>query len=277
MNITFPSGYERSFDQGPMIMGILNVTPDSFSDGGEYNSKEKAVERGMELFENGAEMVDIGGESTRPGASPVPYEEERDRTIPVIERLRAKTDLPISIDTRKPKLARKALEAGADLINDVGGLQDHNEMAQVVAEYEVPVVAMHMQGRPETMQDDPSYDEVIEDILDYLRRSKELAKEAGLSDEQIILDPGIGFGKSLEHNCMILREIERFHELNSPILVGTSRKSFIGQLNGEDDPGERVEGSLASIARPALEGVQIFRVHDVQSTKSFLDVLLSLC
>lgn len=276
MKLTFPGGQERSIEKDPLIMGILNVTPDSFSDGGRFQETERAVERALDMITHGADIIDIGGESTRPGAEPVPTDRERKRVLPVIKELRSQTDIPISIDTRKPKIAREAIQAGASMINDVGGLQREPEMAEIAAEYHTPVVAMHMQKTPGDMQNNPTYDAVLDDIIEFFTQSKRIAQEAGVAAPQLILDPGIGFGKTLEHNCKILRDIDRLHVLNCPVMLGTSRKSFIEDITGETNPRKRVAGSLASMSTPIQKGVQLFRVHDVKAMKQFLDVLLAI-
>ncbi|MFA4043966.1 MAG: hypothetical protein HZRFUVUK_000748 [Candidatus Fervidibacterota bacterium] len=251
---------ERTF-----IMGILNMTPDSFSGDGIYGDVETAVAKAVKMVEDGADIIDIGGESTRPGSLPVPVDEELRRVIPVIERLSEIIDVPISIDTYKPKVAKEALEAGACIVNDIYGLRNEglNEgMLQVIADYKPTVVIMHMQGTPQTMQLNPRYDDCVSEIKSFLRSQALKAIEAGLTEEQIIVDPGIGFGKLLEHNLEILRRLAEFKELGFPLLVGTSRKSFIGQVLNL--PVERrIFGTAASIAVAIANGADIVRVHDV--------------
>jgi dihydropteroate synthase len=251
---------ERTF-----IMGILNMTPDSFSGDGIYGDVETAVAKAVKMVEDGADIIDIGGESTRPGSLPVPVDEELRRVIPVIERLSEIIDVPISIDTYKPEVAKEALEAGACIVNDIYGLRNEglNEgMLQVIADYKPTVVIMHMQGTPQTMQFNPRYDDCVSEIKSFLRSQALKAIEAGLTEEQIIIDPGIGFGKLLEHNLEILRRLAEFKELGFPLLVGTSRKSFIGQVLNL--PVERrIFGTAASVAVAIANGADIVRVHDV--------------
>jgi dihydropteroate synthase len=251
---------ERTF-----IMGILNMTPDSFSGDGIYGDVETAVAKAVKMVEDGADIIDIGGESTRPGSLPVPVDEELRRVIPVIERLSEIIDVPISIDTYKPKVAKEALEAGACIVNDIYGLRNEglNEgMLQVIADYKPTVVIMHMQGTPQTMQLNPRYDDCVSEIKSFLRSQALKAIEAGLTEEKIIIDPGIGFGKLLEHNLEILRRLAEFKELGFPLLVGTSRKSFIGQVLNL--PVERrIFGTAASVAVAIANGADIVRVHDV--------------
>jgi len=247
-----------------LIMGILNVTPDSFSDGGEFVDPEKAVARGLEIVAEGADIIDVGGESTRPGAAPVPPEEEVERTVPVVKKLRAQTDALISIDTQKAEVARVAVAAGADIINDVSALADP-DMAAVAAETGAGLVLMHMQGTPETMQNDPRYDDVVSNVRNFLEERMAFAAEQGVLPKQIALDPGIGFGKTDEHNLALLRGIPELTALGRPVLIGASRKSFIGRLL-ERIPEERLAGSLAAAVFAKLRGVQLLRVHDVKES-----------
>lgn len=271
-SVPLPGGRRLDLGQRPAIMGILNVTPDSFSDAGQYFETDRAIERAGTLVEEGADIVDVGGESTRPGAEPVPVDRETERVRPVIEGIKARWDVPISIDTRKPQVAERAAEAGADMLNVVGGFQKNPDLPGVASTYGMPVIAMHMQGTPGTMQDHPSYECVVRDVMSYLRESIRRAMASGLSENQIIVDPGIGFGKTQEHNMKLLRDIHQFRSLGVPVMLGTSRKSFIGRIL--DLPvEERIEGSLASIAVPALRGTRILRVHDVHETRRFLQVL----
>ncbi len=247
-----------------LIMGILNVTPDSFSDGGEFVDPEKAVARGLEIVAEGADIIDVGGESTRPGAAPVSPLEEMERTIPVIEKLRAQTDALISIDTQKAEVARVAVAAGADIVNDVSALADP-DMAAVASETGAGLVLMHMQGTPETMQNDPRYDDVVSNVRNFLEERMAFAAEQGVLPKQIALDPGIGFGKTDEHNLALLRGIPELTALGRPVLIGASRKSFIGRLL-ERIPEERLAGSLAAAVFAKLRGVQLLRVHDVKES-----------
>ncbi len=248
------------------LMGILNVTPDSFSDGGEFLEVEDAVEQGMKMVEQGADIIDVGGESTRPGSDPITIEEELSRVIPVIKALSKKIDVPISIDTCKSEVAKRALHAGAEIINDISALRFDPQVKEIVAEHQVPVVLMHIKGTPKNMQQNPYYDDVIEEIITYLRDSIQLAKDAGIQKENILIDPGIGFGKRLEDNLSILKNLREFTILECPILVGPSRKSFIGKIL--DLPvEERLEGSLAALAVSIMNGANIVRVHDVKESK----------
>ena len=247
-----------------LIMGILNVTPDSFSDGGRFQMAEQAVAHGLQMAADGADIIDIGGESTRPGARNVPAGEERARVVPVIERLRTETGALISIDTRKADVARAALAAGADIINDVSALADPG-MAALAAETGAGVVLMHMQGAPETMQRNPRYGDVVADVRTFLAERIGFAAGQGVAPEQIAVDPGIGFGKTDVHNLALLRGIPALAELGRPVLVGASRKSFIGRLLGRTLE-ERLAGSLAAAVFAKLRGAQILRVHDVKES-----------
>ena len=254
------------------IMGILNITPDSFSDGGLYLDRQKAIDRALKMVEEGADIIDIGGESTRPGAEPVELEEELRRTIPVIEAVASKVDVPISIDTYKAGVAKRAIEAGATIVNDISGLRFDPEMASVVAETGVAVVVMHIKGTPKDMQKNPEYHDLFGEIIQYLRGSIEIAKKAGVPEERIIIDPGIGFGKRPEHNLQIIKRLDRFSVLGRPILVGPSRKSFIGIALGNLPPEERVEGTAAAVAISVYNGASIVRVHDVKTMHSVVRI-----
>ena len=244
------------------IMGILNVTPDSFSDGGLFLDVDHAVEYARSMAEAGADIIDIGGESTRPGASAVTEAEEMERVIPVIEALAPDLNVPISIDTTKAAVARAAVQAGALMINDVTALHRDPEVAQIAASDGVPLVLMHMKGTPRTMQIDPTYDDLIGEITDYLRDATKVAEDAGVSRSQLVVDPGIGFGKTVEHNFELLRRLEAFGSLGLPILVGPSRKSFLGKTL-RLPPGELVEATAAAVTAAILHGADIVRVHDV--------------
>ncbi len=244
-----------------LVMGILNVTPDSFSDGGRFVDPEKAVEHGLKMIAQGAEIIDIGGESTRPGATPVEPLEEIRRIIPVIEKLRTQTDALISVDTRKTSVAREALNAGADGINDVSALTDPG-MAKLAAETGAGVVLMHMQGLPETMQDHPSYDDVVFSVQHVLKERMAFAISCGIAPEQIVIDPGIGFGKTDEHNLALLNGIPHLTALGRPVLIGVSRKSLFGRLLGRGSE-KRLAGSLTAAVFSVLQGAHILRVHDV--------------
>ncbi len=249
-------------DERTHLMGILNVTPDSFSDGGLYMDPDKAISHGIELASQGADIIDIGGESTRPGAKPLPPDEELRRVIPVIEALSAKVDTPISIDTGKSLVAEKAIRAGAEMINDISGLKFDPKMAEVAAKHDVPMVLMHIKGIPEVMQLDVHYDCLLTEIMEYLEESIEIAEEAGIDERQIIVDPGIGFGKSVKDNLKIIRHLSELKSLGKPILMGPSRKSFIGNILNADIY-QRDEGTLASICAAIMNGANILRVHDV--------------
>jgi dihydropteroate synthase len=247
-----------------LIMGILNVTPDSFSDGGRFLALENAVARGLQMVEEGADIIDIGGESTRPGAKPVQTPEEIARTIPVIKKLREKTSALISIDTQKADVARTALAAGANIINDVSALADPG-MAAVAAETGAGLVLMHMLGTPETMQNDPRYDDVVSSVWNFLEERMAFAVERGVALEQVVIDPGIGFGKTDEHNLALLKGIPQLASAGRPVLVGASRKSFIGRMTGGGSD-DRLAGSLGVAAFAVLRGAHILRVHDVKES-----------
>ncbi|MGH1418722.1 MAG: dihydropteroate synthase [Hyphomicrobiaceae bacterium] len=256
----------------PRIMGILNVTPDSFSDGGNFNSVQTAVDQALLMVEEGADIIDIGGESTRPGATPVPVDEELQRVIPVIEVLRDKTDALISVDTRKSQVMQRAAEAGADILNDVSALTHDPEALDVAAESGLPVILMHAQGDPKTMNDDPQYADVVLDVFDFLERRIQACEGAGIPKAKIIADPGIGFGKHLHHNVAVLAAMSLYHGLGVPILLGASRKKLIGQLCNVENPTERVPGSIAAALSSLAQGVQLLRVHDVAETKQAVSV-----
>ncbi|MBN1363920.1 MAG: dihydropteroate synthase [Syntrophaceae bacterium] len=249
------------------IMGILNVTPDSFSDGGIFYSQEKAVEHGLRMAEEGADIIDIGGESTRPGSASVPVEVELKRVIPVIKGLVKKIKTPVSIDTKKAKVAREAVDAGAEIINDISALNGDKDMAKTVKEKRAALVLMHMKGTPINMQKgDLSYNDLMGEIIVYLKKSMEKARKAGVSKDSIAVDPGIGFGKTPEDNYRIIKNLSELKVLNMPIMVGTSRKSFIGKITGEE-PRERLEGTAATVAAAIMNGCNIIRVHDVAAMK----------
>jgi len=248
-------------------MGILNVTPDSFSDGGRHFDKASAIRRAYEMVEEGADIIDVGGESTRPGSEPVPLQEEIDRTIPVIEEISKKIKVPVSIDTYKAEVARRALDAGASIVNDISGLRFDPEMPKVVSQYKVPVVIMHIKGMPKDMQANPIYEALIPEITDYFRESIRLAVESGITEDKIIIDPGIGFGKTFDHNLEIIKNLREFTLLEKPLLVGVSRKAFIGKILGDAPVSERLEGSEAAAAISVLNGANIIRVHDVKEMK----------
>lgn len=256
--------------QAPQIMGILNVTPDSFSDGGQFNAPEAAIARAKAMVDQGATIIDIGGESTRPGSGYVDVAEETARTAPVIEAVAPQIDAPISIDTRKAPVANAAIAAGAALINDVSGFTFDADLAPLAASQNTPVCVMHAQGDPATMQDDPSYDNVLLDVYDFLAAQVAQLETLGLKRDQIIVDPGIGFGKTLDHNLALLARISLFHSLGCPILLGASRKRFIGAIGKAPETSDRVPGSVSVALQSISQGVQFLRVHDVAETRQAL-------
>lgn len=257
------------FDRSPVLMGIVNVTPDSFSDGGKFVETPSAVEHALQLADEGAGILDIGGESTRPYSDPVGIDEELQRVVPVIEVLAKQTNVPISIDTSKAAVARAACEAGAAIINDVTGLTGDPTMIDIALATKAGICAMHMQGTPQTMQDDPTYDDVVEDILEYLRLRRDALTSAGIDAERICLDPGIGFGKTHQHNLTLMAGCERFHKLGCPLLVGHSRKGFLSKLLG-DKTADRTAATVGGALALAAQGVQIIRVHDVRPVREAL-------
>ena len=256
----------------PRIMGIVNVTPDSFSDGGQLGDAQAAIDHARRLEDAGADVVDIGAESTRPGSDPVPLDEERRRVLPVIEALAGKVEARISIDTRKADVMRDAVAAGADIVNDISALSFDLHALSTVAELGVPVILMHALGDPKTMQDNPTYDDVLLDVFDYLEARIEACVRAGIARDRIVIDPGIGFGKTLEHNLALLGGLSLLHGLGLPVLVGASRKRFIGALSGVEVARERVAGSIGAALAAAGQGAQIIRVHDVAETRQALSV-----
>ena len=254
--------YNLDFGKRTYIMGVLNVTPDSFSDGGKDFSFEKAVGRAIEMVEEGADIIDIGGESTRPFSERISAQEEMDRVIPVVQALASEIDIPISIDTYKASVAKEALKAGASIINDISALRFDRHMGPLAAEAGVPVVLMHMKGTPENMQKDPHYDDLLSEIKNFLKSAINTALEAGIREDLIVVDPGIGFGKTFDHNLIILKELGQFFDLSKPILVGSSNKAFIGHIL--DKPvDQRDMGTMATVAIAAYNGANIVRVHDV--------------
>ena len=253
------------FARRTLIMGIVNVTPDSFFDGGRRLDPDKAIADAMAMVASGADIIDIGGESTRPGARPVSEEEELARVLPVVRGLRRESYVPVSIDTYKSKVARAALDAGADIVNDISALRFDPAMVSLLAAEKVPVVLMHMQGTPRTMQQEPHYGDVVREVRDFLAAQLYEAMDAGIAPDTIILDPGIGFGKTIAHNLELLRGLPVLAALGQPLLVGASRKAFIGKLLNLA-PDERLEGSLAAAVAAALAGANILRVHDVAET-----------
>lgn len=253
------------------VMGIVNVTPDSFSDGGAHHTAQAAVAHGLQLAAEGADILDVGGESTRPGAGDVPLEEELRRVVPVVERLARETGLPVSVDTSKPEVMRAAVQAGAGMINDVYALR-RDGAVEAAASLGVPVVLMHMLGEPRSMQDDPRYDDVVAEVHRFLAERIFAAEMAGIDKKRIAVDPGFGFGKTLDHNLALLAQLERFGELGVPVMAGLSRKRGIGTLTGREDPRERVHGSVAAALVAAQRGARLLRVHDVAATVDALKV-----
>ncbi len=263
MKLTWKN-HSFNFSQKTYVMGILNVTPDSFSDGGLFLNEQSAVEQALRMVKEGADIIDIGGESTRPGAAPVSMKEEIKRVVPVITALAMKVRVPISIDTCKAKVADEAVSAGASIINDISGLRFDKRMAKVASKHKVPVVIMHILGAPGNMQNNPVYKALIPEIIDYIREGIDIALKAGVSDDMIIIDPGIGFGKTVEHNLEIINRLDEFNGFEKPILIGPSRKSFIGKLLGDLPVQDRLEGTAASIAIGISKGANIIRVHDIK-------------
>jgi dihydropteroate synthase len=257
------------FPRRPLVMGIVNVTPDSFSDGGRFLDESAAVERALKLATDGADILDIGGESTRPYSEPVSAEDELRRVLPVVEQLTRHTRVPISIDTSKSLVARAAIDAGAEIINDVTGLEGDAGMMAVARDLSAGVCAMHMQGTPQTMQDNPTYTDVVSDVREYLRGRRDALIAAGIPKERICLDPGIGFGKTHEHNIELMLRCRAFHELGCPLLVGHSRKGFLGKLIG-DREADRTHATVGAALSLATQGVQIVRVHDVRPVREAL-------
>lgn len=271
--ITAPRAPIGALDMArPHVMGILNVTPDSFSDGGKHDAPQAALAHGLEMARQGATIIDIGGESTRPGALEVPVEQEIARTAPVIAALSETSDVPISIDTRKAPVAAAALDAGALLVNDVAGFTFDAALAPLCAERGAPVCVMHAQGDPETMQQDPHYEDVLLDVYDYLKERIEALEAAGIPRNRIVTDPGIGFGKTLRHNLALLARISLFHSLGCPVLLGASRKRFIKEIGAAPEPEGRVGGSVAVALEGVAQGVQFVRVHDVEETRQALQL-----
>lgn len=253
----------------PLLMGIVNVTPDSFSDGGQWLDSDRAVQRGLQLAADGADILDFGGESTRPGAEPVGLEEELRRTIPVIAAIRRQTEIPISIDTYKAEVARRALDAGASIVNDISGLTFDPAMLAVCAGSSCGVICMHIQGTPQTMQADPRYDDVVRDLQTCFRRRLEELAAAGIDPERVVIDPGIGFGKTAEHNLEILAHIGAFRSLGRPVLIGHSRKGFLKKVLGRA-VDERLFGTIGVAVAAAMQQVDILRVHDVAAIRDAL-------
>ena len=264
---------DRTLGPDPVIVGVLNVTPDSFSDGGDFLGPERAVARAATMLDEGAQIIDVGGESTRPGSDPVSPEEEARRVVPVIRGIVAeRPGAIVSVDTYRSGTAEAALRAGASVVNDVTALRGDPRLAEVVADARCPVILMHMLGEPKTMQRDPRYDNVVREVRGFLAGRAELAVAAGVREENIILDPGIGFGKTLEHNLALLNHLDSIVELGFPVLVGASRKSFIGGITGVGEAKERVPGTVATTVLAYERGATLFRVHDVRANREALAV-----
>ncbi|MCJ7665027.1 MAG: dihydropteroate synthase [Desulfobacterales bacterium] len=260
-----------------LVMGVLNVTPDSFSDGGLFFESSRAIEHGLRMAEQGADIIDVGGESSRPGSDAVSPDEELRRVIPVIEGLATRLEIPISVDTYKAQVAEQAIEAGAQMINDISGLRFDPQMSAVAARYDTPLIIMHIKGTPKMMQQAPLYDDVMGEIIASLREGIERAEQAGVDPHQVIVDPGIGFGKRIQDNLVILNRLDELSALERPILIGTSRKSFIGAVL-KQGVEERVIGTLTTVAVSALKGAHIVRVHDVPSvrqTTAMVDAIIN--
>ena len=265
-----------SLGGSPLIMGILNATPDSFSDGGRFNTTKKATNHALKMIDDGADIIDIGGESTRPGSKQIFLNEEINRTIPIIKSLRKLNDsILISIDTSKSEVARQAMEEGADIINDVTSYNNDLNMPEIVRKYEAGIILMHMQGTPENMQIDPSYDNVAWEVSEFLNKKILDSIESGILKESIIIDPGIGFGKNINQNLTLLKNLDKFTNVH-PTLIGLSRKSFIGKIIGEKDPKGRLAGSLGATAFSIIQGAHILRVHDVKETRDVCEIFKHL-
>ncbi len=256
---------EYNFNWGlrTYLMGILNVTPDSFSDGGQFNNLQSAIAQAQYMIDNGADIIDIGGQSTRPGAEQISFAEECDRVIPIIKAIRQQFSIPISIDTTRAKIAQKAIAAGADLINDISGGTFDREMLTLAGQVDVPIILMHMRGNPQTMQQMTDYQDLVTDITEFLNCQIQKAIACGVNSSKIIIDPGIGFAKTPEQNIELLRRLSEFKALEVPILVGTSRKSFIGKIINQQDPQKRVWGTAATCSSAIISGADILRIHDV--------------
>jgi dihydropteroate synthase len=264
------------FGPRALVMGVLNLTPDSFSDGGQFFGRTAAVRRAIQMADEGADIIDIGGESTRPGAEEIGADEEIRRTIPVIEALSKKISIPISIDTRKAGVARLAIDSGASVINDVSGLSHDKAMASLAAESGAGLILMHMRGLPDNMQKAPCYKNLIKDIITSLKESVGRARRAGVTRNNIIIDPGIGFGKTVEHNLEIINNLDRFKVLGYPICVGVSRKAFIGRILGKNDPADRLVGTVSACSAAIVKGANMIRVHDVKECREAAMVASSI-
>lgn len=272
-DVPLPGGGVLKLSERAHVMGIVNVTPDSFSDGGRYLDHGAAVEHGLALADEGADVIDVGAESTRPGASPVDAEEELRRVVPVVETLAAKAGVPVSVDTTKASVARAAIEAGASIVNDVSAATRDPSMLALCAETAAPIVLMHMRGEPRTMQSEAHYRDVVGEILVYLEERADAARAAGISADRILVDPGFGFGKLVEHNLVLLRRLGEFRRLGYPVVAGTSRKTFIGRLLGDLPVEDRVEGTAATVALAIWNGASIVRVHDVRAMRRVVSIV----
>jgi dihydropteroate synthase len=261
----------------PYIVGILNVTPDSFSDGGQFMVLDRALEQARKMAADGADLIDVGGESTRPGAPKVSVEEELERVIPVIDALNRELALPLSIDTSKSEVASEAISAGADFVNDISGLTFDSGMAKAVAQSGAGLIVMHTRGRPDVMQHDTLYEDVVEEVIAALRASIDSALAAGVPLEKIAVDPGIGFGKNVSGNLELLRRVADLNELGRPVMLGTSRKSFLGRVLGQDDPADRLAATLATVALGYAGGARLFRVHDVAAARDAAKTAQAVC
>ncbi len=261
----------------PLVMGILNVTPDSFSDGGKFLNLEEALRQTGQMLHAGADIIDIGGESTRPGARAIPVEEEMDRVLPLLEKIKREFDVVVSVDTRKADIARMAVEeTGADIINDISALRFSERMAETIAKLSVPVVLMHMKGMPETMQENPQYADAVEEIKDFFQERIDFALAKGIKREKLILDPGIGFGKRPQDNLDIIKHLHEFKIFDLPLLIGTSRKTFLGKISGEEVPASRLEETITANVVAIINGAAIIRVHDVAPAVKSIKILQRL-
>jgi len=276
MNINNFNDWLNDNSRRPLIMGILNITPDSFSDGGNFQNHPDAIAHTLQMEQDGADIIDIGGESTRPGAVQVDIEEELSRVIPVIEGIRENSDIAISIDTYKSNVAQKAISAGADILNDISGLRFDNKMVALASELQFPVIVMHMLGNSQNMQDNPNYNDIISELISFFQERVKVLKSNGITNNNIILDPGIGFGKTVYHNFTIIREIKQLVSLGFPVLLGPSRKSFIGNtLNLPTE--DRLEGTIAAVTAAIMNGTRIVRVHDVKEMLRVVKVTEKIC
>jgi len=270
--------WRKRLKDKPLVMGILNVTPDSFYDHGAFFSRDRALDHALRMIDEGADIIDVGGESTRPFSEPTPRAEELARILPVIEAVRKHSDVPLSVDTYKAEVARAALLSGADIINDISAMSFDDHMADVVAGAKAPVIMQHIKGTPRDMQKNPSYEDVTGEIREFFVERIAFAKARGIDEEDIIIDPGIGFGKQLRHNLTIIKELGRLKELGRPLLIGTSMKSFIGRIMGTTALEDRAEGTLASVVMSVWNGADIVRVHDVARTRrviTFMEALMA--